>query len=299
VIARFPTTRRVVFLGAALCLLGLLAWEYGAAMYLRGTKTLMLNPEDGKVSKGSYVSDYFGLKYRLPQGWTAGEIGPDPSQSGYYVLSTLVPKSDPHANILIAAQDMFFGADTRGDVEDSARDFQRAVSNISGMIIDRDLTEVKVAEHLLYRVDYSGVGLFRARLETEVRCHVVSVNVTTSDKELLERLAGSRDSLSFTTTRDAASSPPPCVKDYAVGDNVVYKVDPVSVGPKFVPIPVRIIVAADGSVEHVHVIHATDDQRRSIEDALYRWKLKPYEVDGRSSPVETGLVFKFTTGHED
>jgi hypothetical protein len=71
------------------------------------------------------------------------------------------------------------------------------------------------------------------------------------------------------------------------------------VGPKFVPIPVRIIAGADGSVEHVHVIHATDDQRRSIEDALYRWKLKPYEVDGRPSPVETGLVFKFTTGNEE
>jgi hypothetical protein len=286
-----------VYWGAAFCLLGLLAWEYGAAISLRGTKTFLSNPEDGKVSKGSYVSDYFGLKYRLPQGWTAGEIGPDPSQSGYYVLSTLVPKSAPNANILIAAQDMFFGADTRGDVEDSARDFQQAVSNISGMIIDRDLTEVKVADHLLYRVDYSGVGLFRARLETEVRCHVVSVNVTTSDKELLERLAGSRDSLSFTTTRDAASLPPPCVKDYAVEDNVLHKVDPRSVGPKFVPIPVRIIVGEAGNVRHVHVIRATDDQRRSIEDALYQWKLKPYEVNGRPSPVETGLVFKFTANN--
>jgi hypothetical protein len=291
--------RRVLYSGVAICVLGFFVWQFGAAIPLRGTKTFMSNPEDGNVSKGSYASDYFGLSYRLPQGWTVGEAGPDPSQSGYYVLSTLIPKSQSNANILIAAQDMFFGADTRDDMEDRARDFQQAVSNISGMIIDRDLTEVKVANHLLYRVDYSGVGLFRARLETEVRCHVVSVNVTTSDKELLERLAGSRDSLTFTTTRDAASSPPPCVKDYAVGENVLHKVDPVSVGPKFVPIPVRIIVAADGSVKHVHVIHATDDQRRSIGEALYQWKLKPYEVDGRPSPVETGLVFKFTTGNEE
>jgi hypothetical protein len=291
--------RRVLSSGVAICVLGFFVWQFGAAIPLRGTKTFMSNPEDGNVSKGSYASDYFGLSYRLPQGWTVGEAGPDPSQSGYYVLSTLIPKSQSNANILIAAQDMFFGADTRDDMEDRARDFQQAVSNISGMIIDRDLTEVKVANHLLYRVDYSGVGLFRARLETEVRCHVVSVNVTTSDKELLERLAGSRDSLTFTTTRDAASSPPPCVKDYAVGENVLHKVDPVSVGPKFVPIPVRIIVAADGSVKHVHVIHATDDQRRSIGEALYQWKLKPYEVDGRPSPVETGLVFKFTTGNEE
>jgi outer membrane biosynthesis protein TonB len=59
------------------------------------------------------------------------------------------------------------------------------------------------------------------------------------------------------------------------------------------PIPVRIIVGADGSVENVHVISATDDQRRSIETALYQWKLKPYMVEGRASAVETGLVFKF------
>jgi len=297
-IARLPMMRRALYLGAAtgllVGLLGWLAWQYGAAISFRGTKTLMSNPEDGTVAHGSYANSYFGLKYRLPQGWTAGEAGADPSQSGYYVLSTLIPKSESNANILIAAQDMFFGADTRGDVEDGAREFQHAVSNVDGMIIDRDLTEVKVADHLLYRVDYSGVGLFRARLATEVRCHVVSLNVTTSDKELLERLAGSLDSLSFAVIRDATSSPPPCVKDYAVGDNVLHKVDPVSVGPKFVPIPVRIIVGVDGSVNQVHVIRATDDQRRSIEDALYRWKLKPYEVNGRPSPVETGLVFKFT-----
>jgi hypothetical protein len=299
VIAKLPTTRRALYSGAVICVLGFFAWQLGAAIPLRGTKTYTSNPEDGKVARGSYVSGYFGLSYRLPQDWTVGEAGPDPSQSGYYVLSTLVPKSEPNANILIAAQDMFFGVSTDSNVEDRARDFQQAVSQVDGMIIDRDLTEVKVANHLLYRVDYSGVGLFRARLETEVRCHVVSVNVTTSDKELLERLAGSRDSLTFATTRDAASSPPPCVKDYAVGENIQHKVDPVSVGPKFVPIPVRIIVAADGSVKHVHVIHATDDQRRSIEEALYQWKLKPYEVDGRPSPVETGLVFKFTTGNEE
>jgi hypothetical protein len=296
VIAPLATMRRVLYLGAATCLatclLGWLAWQYGAAISLRGTKTFMSNPEDGKVARGSYANSYFGLRYRLPQGWTAGEAGPDPSQSGYYVLSTLVPKSEPNANILLAGQDMFFGADTGGDLEDRARDFQQAVSNVEGMIIDRDLAEERVGDHLLYRVDYSGVGLFRARLATEVRCHVVSLNVTTSDRELLVRLAGDLDSLSF--SRNAESSPPPCVKDYAAGDNILHKVDPLPAGPKFVPIPVRIIVGADGSVKHVHVIRAMEDQRRSIEDALYRWKLKPYEVNGRPSPVETGLVFKFT-----
>jgi outer membrane biosynthesis protein TonB len=74
---------------------------------------------------------------------------------------------------------------------------------------------------------------------------------------------------------------------------VLHKVSPVPVGPRFMPIPVRIIVGSDGSVTNVHVIHATDDQRRSIEMALYQWKLKPYRVEGRASPIETGLLFKF------
>ena len=298
-IARLPVMRRASYLGAAVCVLGFFAWQFGAAISLRGTKTFMSNPEDGKVAHGSYTNNYFSLSYRLPQGWTAGEAGPDPSQSGYYVLSTLVPKTKPNANILIAAQDMFFDAYRSGDLqggdlEDRARDFQQAVSNVEGMSIDRDLTEEKAGDHLLYRVDYSGVGLFRARLATEVRCHVVSLDVTTSDRELLELLAGRLDSLSLAATRHAASSPPPCVKGYASADNVLHKVDPLSIGPKFVPIPVRIIVGADGSVKHVHVIRATEDQRRGIEDALYQWKFKPYEINGRPSPVETGLVFKFT-----
>jgi hypothetical protein len=61
-----------------------------------------------------------------------------------------------------------------------------------------------------------------------------------------------------------------------------------------VPIPVRIIVGADGAVKHVHVIRATDDQRAGIEQALLQWKLKPYEVDGRATEVETGLVIQFS-----
>ena len=288
--------RRALYLGAstclATCLLGWLAWQFGAAISPRDTKTFTSDPEDGKVARGTYANSYFSLRYRLPRGWTAGEAGPDPSQSGYYVLSTLVPKSESNANILIASQDMFFGADTGDDLEDRARDFQQAVSNVEGMTIDRDMAEEMVGDHLLYRVDYSGVGLFRARLATEARCHVVSLNVTTSDRELLVRLAGDIDSLSF--SRNAESLPPPCVKDYAAGDNILHKVDPLPAGPKFVPIPVRIIVGADGSVKHVHVIRATEDQRRGIEDALYQWKFKPYEINGRPSPVETGLVFKFT-----
>ncbi len=252
------------------------------------------NPEDGRVANGSYINDYFNLTYQMPQGWAAGEAGPDPSQSAYYVLAELVPRSQANGTILIAAQDKFFGTNTHGSAADIARDFQHAVSHIGGMTIDRELTAVKVADHLLYRVDYSGVGLYRAAISTESRCHILSFNITTRDRNLLAGLVHSVDSLSLAAA--GKGGPPPCVPDYAVGDNILHKVDPTSVGPKFVPIPVRIIADAEGNVKHVHVIHATAEQRRSIEQALYQWKLKPYEINGHPSPVETGMLFKFTEG---
>lgn len=283
--------QRTLYAGVAAVLLGWLAWQTGATIFHRGAPFFLINPEDGKVANGSYANKYFGFTYPLPQDWKAGEAGPGPSQSAYYVLAALIPNSQQNANILIAAQDMFFASGERGGGADDARDFLQAVSNISGMTVDRDLTELRVANQLLYRVDYSGVGLFRAAIRTESRCHIVSFNLTTRDPALRTSLAHSFDQLSFAV--DDGSRPPPCVKDYAEGDNVLHKVKPLPVGPKFVPIPVRIIVGADGSVQHVHVIRATDDQRRSIEEALYQWKFKPYEVDGHPSPVETGLVFKF------
>jgi hypothetical protein len=283
--------KRVLCAGAAAVLLGWLAWQTGATIFPRGTPFSLVDPEDGNVANGHYANKYFGLTYPLPQGWKAGEVGPGPSQSGYYVLAALIPNSEQNANILIAVQDMFFAAGARPGGADDARDFLQAVSNISGMTVDRDLMKVKAGDQLLYRVDYSGVGLFRVTIRTEIRCHILSFNLTARDPALRTRLAQGFDRLSFAA--DAGSRPPPCVKDYAERGNVLSRVKPLPVGPKFVPIPVRIVVGTDGSVEHVHVIRATDDQRRSIEEALYRWKLKPYEINGRPSPVETGLVFKF------
>jgi hypothetical protein len=290
--------QRLLYAGVATglvvaCSLGWFAWQYGAAIFDRGTaKSLSANPEDGTIADGSYASQYFSLTYRLPQGFTAGEAGPVPSQSAYYVLATSITQQSGLANILIAAQDMFFATDAKDSLADTVRDFQQAVSHIAGMAIDRDLTEVRVASHILYRVDYSGVGLFRARLATELRCHVVSFNITTRDRDLLQRLTDNLDTdLSFAASD--ASVPPPCVKGYAVDANILHKVAPLPVGPYFAPVPVRIIVGADGSVKHVHVIHATANQRRSIEEALPQWTFKPYMIDGRPSPIETGLVFKF------
>jgi hypothetical protein len=290
--------RRLLHLGVAAglavtCLVGWLAWRYGAVILPIGAVTSqMLNPEDGKVASGTYANGYFGLSYRLPQGWAEGVVGPDPSHSGYYVLSNFVPISELTGTILITAQDMFFAAKSPRDAASAANDFRHAISEVDGMTIDREPLEVRIADRLIQRVDFSGVGLYRAMLVAEIRCHLVSFNLTARDPELLASLARSLDNLSFAGGRDAASSVPVCVKNYAVGDNLLSKVEPAISGSIATPIPVRIIIGADGGVKHVHVIRATAEQRTSIEGALRQWRFRPYEIEGKAVEIETGVVFQ-------
>jgi hypothetical protein len=277
--------------GVAISLVSWLGWRYGAMMF-HGTVVSL--PENGKVLGGTYVNDYFDLSYPLPDGWTEGLPGPDPSDSGYYVLSSLNPQSEVNATVLIAAQDMFFASKPHGDVAEMVRGFRQAMSEVDGMTIDREPTEVKVADRGFQRVDFSGVGLYRATFTTEIRCHAVSFNLTARDPMLLADLALSLDKLSAAEKRGSVSAVPYCVENYAVPENLLRRVEPVPVGPKFISIPVRVIVDTEGAVKHVHVIRATDEQRKSIEEALRQWKFKPYRLNGRAVEIETGMAFRFT-----
>jgi hypothetical protein len=289
----------LLVLGVATGLASWLAWRHGAVTLAYSTViSQMPTPEDGKVLSGIYVNDYFDLSYPLPEGWTEGVQGPDPSDTGYYVLSSLIPKSELNATILIGAQDMFFASKSYGNVAEMVRDFRQAMSAVDGMTIDREPTEVKVADRLLHRVDFSGVGLYRATFMTEIRCHAVSFNLTARDPELLANLALSVDKLSVVGKRGASPAVPRCIENYAVPDNLLRRVEPTPVGARFTSIPVRIIVDTEGEVKHIHVIRAAAEQRKSIEDALRQWKFKPYQLDGRAVEIETGVVFRFTAAEK-
>jgi hypothetical protein len=289
--------RRLLHLGvlaglAITCLVGWLVWRYGAVTSPFGAVTSQIvNPEDGKVTNGAYTSRYFDLSYPLPQGWTEGIAGPDPSHSGYYVLSTFTPTGELTGTILIAAQDMFFAAKPPSDAASAAKDFRHAISSVEGMTIDREPLEVRIANRVVQRVDFSGVGLYRAMFVAEIRCHLVTFNLTARDPEALASMTLTLDRLSFAGGK-AAASVPHCVKNYAVTENLLSKVEPVIAGSIATPIPVRIIIGTDGSVKHVHVIRATAEQRKSIESALSQWKLRPYEIEGKAVEIETGVVFQ-------
>ena len=280
-----------LYLGIAVCLAGIGAALYGALPSSRDAKIVQsANPQDVKVIDGVFVSDYFNLSYRLPDGWTEGLAGPPPSQSGYYVLGTWAPKRDFAGTILVVAQDVFFAPEPSDDVKNAVAEFRQVMSAVDGMTIDREPAPVSVGGHPGYRIDFSGVGLFRSMFAIEIRCHVVTFNLTSRDPELLASLARSLDDLASVRKAEMSEPVPECLKDYA-SENIVSRVEPEGVGAKAVSIPVRMIVATDGSVKHVHVIRASAAQRRNIEEAVRQWKFKPYVKQGHPVEAETGVMF--------
>jgi hypothetical protein len=191
---------------------------------------------------------------------------------------------------MIAAQDMFFAEKPEDDAKAVTADYRQTMSSVDGMTIDREPAQVTVGGHAAHRLDFSGVGLYRSTVAIEVRCHVVTFNLTARDRDSLERLAQSLDQLAPLRRRSDA---PPCVRDYVVAENIIHRVEPDEAGLKPAQVPVRLVVAKDGSVRHVHVIGATAAQKRTIEDALRQWKFKPYVREGRALDVETGLTIRF------
>jgi hypothetical protein len=287
--------RRWLVLGLTTCLVGLFAWWYGSSSLPHGAVPLAVPaPEGGAIANGRYSNRYFDLSYPLLEGWTEELAGPEPSQTGYYVLSSIAPTGELDATMLIAAQDMFFERKHHSDAAAEASDFRESIARIDGMAIDQQPAQLNIGGRTMQRVDFSGVGLYRARFVTEIRCHFVSFNLTARSPERLADLTGTLEHLSHAEGEKAATSVPLCIKDFADAENVLQRVDPEPADPKFTPIPVRIIIDREGAVKHVHVIYGSPKQRRNVEEALRQWKFKPPRVNGESVEVETGLTFRFT-----
>jgi hypothetical protein len=285
--------RRLLHLGAGafLAIVGMLAWRYGETFLPFAVMSVMPDPQDGRVSSGVYTNAYFGLSYPLPEGFAEGLAGPDPSHSGYYVLASFVPQAVGAGSILIAAQDTLFDEAHR-DLTKAAGEMRDTMAQIDGMSIDREPAEITIgrqpAGRPAWRIDFNGVGLYRALIIVEMRCHLVSITLTARDAQERETLAHGLENVSLAAGRD----PPVCIRDYASGDQLVRKVAPTDIAPSPMSIPARIIIGSDGAVRHVHVIRATDAQRKGIEQALRQWTFKPHTINGRPVEVETGLALR-------
>jgi hypothetical protein len=245
----------------------------------------------------SYANPYFGLVYPFAAEWKAGIAGPPPSAAGYYVLGAIDSKDGISGNLLIAAQDMFFAPQPLDNPMALIGTARKTMAALAGMQIDREPTAVNIAGRDFGRLDYSGVGLYRTMLATEIRCHFVSFVVTANDPALLEQAVLSLDHMSLppeaSARADVVAGFPICVKDYARGEHLLRRIEPRAAAPYFARIAARIIVGADGGVKRVHVIRASEEQRKNIEEALAQWRFKPPRVNGEAVDIETGLVFEF------
>ena len=278
--------RRALYLGVFACLAALAGWL--TYRYDTGVSPTT-NPEDGRVTSGAYTNAYFGLSYPLPPGWVEDIAGPGPSESGYYVLGTFIPDKALTGTILLAAQDLFFASNSPASADEMVNRFRQSMAKLDGMTIDDVPGEMTIAGRLARRVDFNGVGLYRSMIALDIRCHLVSFMLTSADPGRLADMVATMNNLS--SHAKATSFAPTCIKDYAAGDNLLHKVQPVIGGPKYAAIPVRIIIGRDGAVKHVHVIRASSEHRQEIERALVQWKFKPFREHGQAVEVETGLQF--------
>jgi hypothetical protein len=251
-------------------------------------------PETGTIDNRAYSNPYFGFSYRLPADWTLKSTGPPPSDSGSYVLTLLKPadtyKGPGRGSILVTAQDMFF---TPVPIASALELVEYAKAHLSaGSKLDQEPTQTSIAGRSFTSFAYSAPvpDLHWHVLATEMRCHTVEFIFMNRDPKTLESLVQEMNKLDLAPAKDA----PVCIKDYASGDNVVERVNPLLTEHRFNPVPVRIIIDKEGKIKHIHFLSAFPDQAKAISDALAHWKFKPYLRDGKPVEVETGILF----GHE-
>jgi hypothetical protein len=262
-------------------------------------------PEGGNIADNIYRNPYFGLSYPLAADWGEKTKGPPPSDSGYYVLAQIRPldtyKGSSKGLLLIGAQDLFFSltpAANAMELINWTRDNLRPEYKV-----ERPPAEVRIANRSFVRFDYvaPAIDLHWYVLATEIRCHIVQFIFAGQDSKLLDSLVQDLNKMLLPEEAGVASGAgggvfPVCVRDYASGDNVVSKVDPMFGEHKFNPVPVRVIIGKDGKVKHIHFISAFPDQSKAITDALTQWTFKPYLRNGAPVEVETGIMFGSAPG---
>ena len=134
------------------------------------------------------------------------------------------------------------------------------------MTIDREPSEVSIADRRLPAGRFQRSRALPRHVPRRVRCHLVSFNLTAREPEPLASIARSLD---IDVQNRSSRSAPECVRDMPSLTISFRELNPRTQARKRT-VPVRIVVAKDGSVSDVHVIRATRTQQRNIEEALVR-----------------------------
>ncbi|HEV3057138.1 MAG TPA: hypothetical protein VGY48_02770 [Vicinamibacterales bacterium] len=257
-------------------------------------------PEGGSIANNVYANAYFGISYPLPADWFQKFEGPPPSDGGRYVLAQLTPadtyKGPTRGNILITAQDMFF---TPLPAADALELVTYAKEHLPVEYrLEKAPAQNEIAGRSFALLAYwsPAADLHWYVLATEIRCHTIELVLTSRDPMLLEHLIHQMNGMTLPeaigpTAGRGGGAVPMCFKDYARDENVIERVEPVLTEARVNPVPVRIIINKNGTVQHIHFLSAFPDQVKAITDALTQWRFRPYLHDGRPVEVETGITF--------
>ena len=253
-------------------------------------------PEGGSVASSVFTDRYFGMTYTLPPEWAQRFTPPPPSDTGSYVLAEMsrpdTYKGEARGSILFSAQDMFFTPVPATN----ARQFVNYTKNhlAAEFQVEMKPTQTTIGgQPFTFFAYWASVGeLHWYVLATEIRCHTVEIVLMNRDPKTLQDLVlDISKKMKLSAEATGGRNVPVCIKDYASGDNVIERVDPVLTIPRHNAIPVRIIIDREGKVKHIHFLSAFPEQQKAISDALKQWKFRPYEKDGQKLEVETGIMF--------
>jgi hypothetical protein len=256
-------------------------------------------PEDGSITNNVFEDKYFGITWALPPDWIEKYKGPPPSDSGRYVLAQIVPadtfKGPARGSILITADDMFF---TPFSVSSSIEYMDYMKNNLQAVYkVERAPSQVTIGGRVFTSFAYwsPAAQLHWCVLATQIRCHTVEVVLTSRDTELLDRSMRDVNKMKLPAEESLTQGDtvPVCIKDYASGENVIARVDPILTERRFNAIPVRIVIDKHGRIKHIHFLRAFPDQAKAVTDALEQWKFRPYLRDGKPVEVETGIMFGY------
>jgi len=257
-------------------------------------------PEDGSVTNNVFRDQYFGMTYALPRDWTEKYKGPPPSDSGRYVLAQITPgdsfKGPARASILITAQDMFFTPLPATNAQELINYTKNNLQADYKLELPPTQTRIGGRPFTFFAYWSPVAELHWYVAASEIRCHAVEIVLSSRDTKLLESLMLDMSKMEVPaeaspTAGTGGGDVPVCIKDYASGENVIARVDPVFTEHRFNPVPVRIIIDKEGKVKHIHFLSAFPDQAKAITDAFKQWKFKPYLRDRKPVEVETGIMF--------
>lgn len=266
-------------------------------------------PESAALTNNVFTDQYFGINYPLPPGWMQKFTPPPPSDTGGYVLAQLgrsgsfelgqsdSSKGEASGSIMFTAQDMFFTPLPVANARQFVNYSKNHLPEYYQVELKPTQTTVGGQPFMFFAYWSPDAELHWYVLATQIRCHTVEIVLMSRNPKALQELVLDMSNKmklpaeASSTGGTGGGNVPVCIKDYAAGENVIERVEPVFTQQRHNAVPVRIIIDKDGKVRHIHFLSAYPEQQKVISDALKQWKFRPYERNGQRFEVETGIMF--------